>query len=263
MHWGLSSLINIWKRKERTYYWSPWAISRRGWELKLAGEKEIKQLSEKNPPWYSLYVQIPWETGCFFNGGNIPGPSQIANYGVIWVSIAFYLSWVTFSEGSKSNWAMTVWPSALWKSMCKGCGFLFYLAKCSTGKWQNKVHIKEVKTLWKLHSSTLSPSVCGVHAVLPVFVFSNLGKNLPFSCWTTRRSDWKLSQFQAKTLGGGMLLTHKTVLPGWMARTEMCYRHNPHSSNKQKIGKIKYLPMETLTGNTSLINIEFSCKIKV
>lgn len=160
---------------------------------------------------------------------------------------------------------MTVWPSAIWKSMCKGCGFLFLPGKVhhwkmtEQGTQQGRQEPLKAAFLYPLPSPLLSV-VCMQFSQL--FVFSNLGKNLPFSCWTTRSLDWQLSQFQVKTLGGSMLLIHRTVLPGWVARTGMCYRCNPHSSNTQKIGKIKYLPMETLTGNTSLINTEFACKIK-
>lgn len=84
------------------------------------------------------------------------------------VSITFCLSWVAFSEGSweKSNWTITVWPSALWKSMCKCCGLLFLPGKEKHCKVTEQGDSKEA----------LPASVCGVNAAGQLFIFASLEK---------------------------------------------------------------------------------------
>lgn len=106
------------------------------------------------------------------------------------VSITFCLSWVTFSEGSweKSNWTITVWPSALWKSMCKCCGLLFLPGKEKHCKVTEQGDSKEVNSLWKQCSCTLPASVCGVNAACQLFIFASLKKIYPVFAGEPERS---------------------------------------------------------------------------
>lgn len=69
----------------------------------------------------------------------------------------------------KSNWTITVWPSALWKSMCKCCGLLFLPGKEKHCKVTEQGDSKEA----------LPASVCGVNAASQLFIFASLEKNYP------------------------------------------------------------------------------------
>lgn len=136
----------------------------------------------------------------FFGGGHIPGPSQRGNDGVIWVSITFCLSWLTFSEGSQSNWTMTVWPSALWKSMCKCCGLLFLPGKVKhcRARWQQGGR-QPLKTMF-LHPLCFHLSR---ECSLPAICICKFRKNLPYFCWrrfgeatfSFKRRGWEVLHF--------------------------------------------------------------------
>lgn len=161
--------------------------------------------------------------GCFFGGEHIPRPSERENDGVIGVSITFYLSWVTFSEG-ENNWTMTVWPYALWKSMCKCCGLLFLAGKVKHCKVTEQGDSKEVNQLWKQCSCTLSASICGVNAACQLFVFGNLEKI--YLVFTGEPERWT-DNFHSFRLG-----THLTFLSGCVASTSVRLLQVSHTQLK-------------------------------
>lgn len=216
MHWGLSSLITIWKRKRRIYYWNPWAISRRGRELELAGEKEIKQLSERilfDIHFMSKYhgkqdVFLVEETFQDHHRERIIVSFGSASYFIFPESLSLKVP------------KTTVWPSALWKSICKGCGFLF-------STWQSAALENDRARYTARRSRAFKSSVPPPSPLLPVvcvqfcqlFVFSNLGKNCLFVAGQPEGWPDNYHSFRWRCWERVMLLTHKTLLPGWVART--------------------------------------------
>lgn len=156
---------------------------------------------------------------------------------------------------------MTVWPSALWKSMCKGCGFLF-------PTWQSAALENDRESYATRRSRASESSVPLPFPLLSLVcvqltVFWNLEKNPAFflldnqkvglAAFSFKQRHWEVVCFwHIKPFS-------QAEWPGQECVTDVTHTAQTH----KKIGKIKYLPTETLTGNTSLINTEFACKIKV